>query len=143
LTRPRITSPWTSVNVLARRLVAVLLLALWLPATQHCDLEAAGVMGLDHEHHGESAEHAPCPDHACHTLEEIGWVKDFDSVRVLPPCALPLLDLLITLSATPLKSQWAYSGIVTDAAPELLRLSRTWVFTRRAAWPSRAPSFGA
>jgi hypothetical protein len=136
-------SPSNVVKVLARRFVALLLLALWLPVTQHCDLEAAGFSCFGHEHHGESAQHDPCADDACRTIEEIGWVKDFGAVRVPPPDALPLLDLMAALTATPLGVDVELVESVADAEPDLLRLTRTWVFTRRAAWPSRAPNITA
>lgn len=136
-------SPSNAVKVLARRFVAVLLLALWLPVTQHCDLEAAGVWCFGHEHHGESGQHDPCADDACHTVEEMGWVKDFGAVRVPPPDVLPLVDLMASLTAIPLGVGVQVAESVADAEPDLLRLSRTWIFTRRAAWPSRAPNIGA
>ena len=65
-----------------RHVVALVLLALWLPATQHCGLEAAGLIGADGPHvthegcAGSNFDH--CTHDGCNVVES-GLVK-FENV---------------------------------------------------------------
>src|SRR5688572_18874252 len=54
-----------------RKIVSFLLLALWLPAVMHCQLEAAGVLPetCGHEAAGRG-ETEPCADDGCSSIEE-------------------------------------------------------------------------
>lgn len=119
-----------------RRLIALAVLAVWLPATLHCALEAAGLdawFGC-HEEAAHDADH--CTDDACHAIEGFAYKPDAAAVRVPPPapallchcllCLAPSLALPATEPATP--------------APEPPALARSWQFVRRAAPPARAPS---
>jgi hypothetical protein len=123
-------------------LVALVLLALWVPATNHCGLEAAGLTGsfaCEHEARDDSCKH-DCMADMCETVEKTSFAKNGDSLRALPaPAALSELSRL--LSPPPPKE----TGIEpprTDP-PDLRALQRTWSFARRAALPARAPTFAA
>lgn len=127
---------------LSRRIIAVVLLALWLPATQYCTLVAAGIFA------DETQASAPeqccnntndrCSRDACN-LFEVGVVKPGSAAsKVLAP------DLSACLCFICL--QFAKPGLVDEstlmvAAPEHpLDLESTWQFVRRAAPLARAPS---
>lgn len=118
---------------------AFLLLALWLPATLHCDLEAAnlGVWG-EGEHHGDSCQ-AVCINDACHIIEGTSYVKSDIGLRMQPTplvCTISFLNLLADLvwvEHTPV--------YLASASVPIQALNRTWAFVRRAALPVRAPCF--
>jgi len=125
--------------ILARRCAALLLLALWLPATLHCALEAAGFDLLfpcvdDHEagtHHTDARD-------SCDVVEGTALKPAANSVRLSQPVicvrvlgfVAPAFPILATPPAT------GVSALVA-APPEV---ARTWHFVVRAAPPPRAPS---
>ncbi|GAB1489655.1 hypothetical protein MASR2M8_21080 [Opitutaceae bacterium] len=117
------------------KIVAFLLSALWLPATQHCDLEAAAAELLAHDTHvGDHCQDA-CAQDVCGTVEGVSYTKNASALRALPPpesllcaCLVCLLVPVETLGET----------IIADP-PEVQLLHRTWSFARRAALPARAP----
>lgn len=120
------------------RFAALLLLALWLPATLHCDLEAAEVEFLTHKDHTSSACRDTCTDDACHDIESGAFTKEVGTLRVLPPPELAQADFLLRLIAPPRLEEppRIASG---EQAPEWLVLRQTWRFVHRAALPARAP----
>lgn len=114
----------------ARSIVACVLLALWLPATLHCSLEQAGLLG----------EKDGCVDRCatdnCGVLET-GLLKlTTDTVKVPAPSVLTCLCCLREITPetiiVPLVSPER-----TNSPPEL---AGTWQFAVRAAPPPRAPS---
>ena len=122
------------------RTVAFLLLTVWLPATHHCDLEAAGIGFLTHEDHASSTCRDTCTDDACHTIEGVSFIKGVNTLRALPPPVTELcgchLDLLL-----PLEQQEGFATLSAGEPPQVLVLHRTWQFVRRTALPARAPDF--
>ncbi len=126
------------------KLVALLLLALWLPATMHCDLEAAGLDALAHGGHGDHADHgsSPCQNDcatdSCHTVEGYSFTKAVNPLRALPPPVLTLCSLLLLVPPAPLEPGMAAPREGADDT-DLLVLHRTWSFAHRAALPARAP----
>jgi len=120
-----------------RHLLALALALLWLPATLHCDLEAAG-LGQAFGCHEESA-HDPhhCSDDSCHAIESLTYKIDTAPVKILPP-ALGLFNHC-PLSPAPLFAPPV--GELSVCRPsEPPPLARHWRFARRAAPPARAPS---
>jgi hypothetical protein len=107
-----------------RRLIALLLLALWLPATLHCDLETAGVQAASDNH---------CTDDACHTLEASALTA-FALTKLVSSVTLSVVALLPTPLELPADSVRPER---TDVPREL---GRRWQFSRRAAPPARAPN---
>lgn len=71
------------------------MLAAWLPGTQHCMLEAAGVaLSADCEHAETTCEHT-CPGDVCEALEEVSPNQAASGQRALPPPCMQLsLDFL-------------------------------------------------
>ena len=126
------------------RMLWLVVVALWLPATMHCSLQAAGWIeadccAADHGAHGGES-HAPEPDgsgecEAClsvedgmlHRLPEVLWLK--------PPGGFPSLPVWEASPSSPLPAKgWALNpGSIDDwRLPWWLRL--------RVARSPRAPT---
>lgn len=126
-----------------RRLFALALVALWLPATLHCALEAAG---FDDLFHCVNDLHAPCdhaapsetPVDACNLVEDASFKPATDTAVLPPPtlcaCLLCFVAPPLAIDLTP--PPRGLSDCIV-APPEV---ARTWHFVARAAPPSRAPS---
>jgi hypothetical protein len=121
------------------RVLLLALLALWLPATLHCRLEAAGF--FDSHCEGEQTAAAAgddCADDVCPTIEQ-GLYKDSSATfKVaapaechIPACCAHLLVPEPVIVASPLSP-------VRHAPPS--ELTVRWQFIARAAPPARAPS---
>lgn len=119
-----------------RSFITLLLLALWLPATLHCDLEAAAAELLAHDSHATDLCQDDCREDACETVEGVSFTKNTDTLRALPP--LECL-LLLSLLCVPVPNETGAEPTIVDP-PEVQLLDRTWSFVRRAAPLSRAPS---
>jgi hypothetical protein len=125
--------------------VAVVLLALWLPATLHCRLE--NIPGLEFlsccQH--EDAEKTPahheqdCANDGCAAVES-GFYKQ-EKPQDAP--AKPVLALMtlpgLSLDKGPQDDLVSIFGIFSSP-PEL---AQSWQFSCRTALPPRAPSFVA
>ncbi len=125
-----------------RIIVTLLLLALWLPATNHCRLEQISVLSFlvccDRE------EAAPGQGKNCETdgcaLVENGFYKsdDIQETLVVPPL---LVGDFIPTSVEDLPQP--STGLFDFCTVASLELSVTWQFSCRAAAPPRAPSFAS
>lgn len=114
------------------KLVGLFLFALWLPATLHCRLEAAGVdfhwLGC-HDH-----ESGPCADDPRHALEQQVYKSGSsnEGVGVAPPagcaCALcaPVEPKVVSF----------FRSSIPPVPPEL---AAGWRFLARAVAPAQAP----
>lgn len=130
--------PFSSLKTLFK-FVALLLLALWLPATQHCDLEAAGFLHQEEHatHADESCSHA-CKNDVCATVEGAAYSKISASLTVPPPT---VTVLFVLAEITSLIRETPGSDIAREGGPpEIQALTRTWQFARRTALPVRAPN---
>ena len=116
------------------KFACVLLAVLWLPLTQHCRMEAAGVIATA----CESAHSHACANCGCGAVEDGGYKLDTASVKLPPPSILACLCYL----CPPLEISLDIS--YREPAPESVDRPLDWVpswqFVRRAAPPSRAPS---
>jgi hypothetical protein len=127
-----------------RKIAAFLLVALWLPTTQHCMLAAADLLALEAVH----AENAKCcaePDQGCTaamcTLLESGSYKPGITSVTAPIPSFTACACLLCLHAEELL-------IEADAVADTARVSfdrppdcsPTWQFVQRAALSPRAPS---
>lgn len=128
-----------------RRLLALALLALWLPATLHCGLEAAGLDELFHcaaEHHAVAHDDTSASD-ACDVIEGAAF-KPAANTAVLPPPVLHAVVLALfsapPVVALPLTPPPRGLSAHVAAPPEV---ARTWHFLVRAAPPPRAPSLAS
>lgn len=119
------------------RLVALLLLALWLPAMLHCELEAADVHILTHDdHHGAQGPGAGSSD-PHHVLKEGAVAASAPSLKILPPTDTLAL-VLVALAVDRVRSDEFV--LSPDRHPPPPELAVGWHFVRRAAPSPRAPS---
>jgi hypothetical protein len=132
--------------------VAFLLAAVWLPAAQHCHLEALGVIeahecrpGCDgaEEAHGRRAHEAPCEHESCGAIEAGAYSISKDNACVSAPllsacaCLACCLGHLVgEIAARP--------AALLSPPPDHRERPQDWVpawtFARRAAQSPRAPS---
>jgi hypothetical protein len=121
----------------------MLLLALWLPVTQHCNLVATGLL-TDHSTHYCTGDCTPTPatdscgaDH-CQSVEDSTYRPSVDTLKVDAPvfalltCWCCLHAISPATIAIPLLTP---AG--TSPPPEL---APSWLFMTRAAPSPRAPS---
>ncbi len=117
-----------------RFIFALLLATLWLPATLHCALEEAGMIGTAACATGDM-EH--CVLDNCATVEATHYKTSDILIAVAAPTLLVCLDQSELIPAEAI--------IVPLVSPERsdcpLEVPRTWHFVVRAALPARAPSF--
>ncbi len=141
LTRSRFPASYFAVSRL-RRLIALALLALWLPATLHCALEEAGleIAFVCHDHDDDQAHHHAPPSHtgahcddACHTLEGAA-IKTVSAAKLVGQAT----PFLIARLPDPPEIPADHVCPERTAAPD--ELGRPWQFSTRAAPPARAPS---
>lgn len=129
----------TSVNWLDR-VMAMVMLALWLPATSLCLAERAGWISRDGccpSHSEKAPSSQPSGDSACCTLASASYKADDDQrvTMISPVVAFVLLaDLSEFASLTD-----ASPAVALTAIPPELPVS--WQFSHRTALAPRAPSF--
>ena len=123
------------------KITALLLLALWVPATQHCDLEAIGLLAAhaDHQDNAPCSEsHTPCPSENCQVIEDATYKPSGTLAKVSSPS---LLACIFSLCLQP-DALYALHEPVTPVFAQENPLS--WVptrhFVRGAAPMPRAPS---
>jgi hypothetical protein len=120
------------------KITAFLLLALWLPATNHCDFEAADIGGLGSGDHCPLACGDTCESDACSVVEGEAYSRAFDIRKAIAPsqsvgfCLLSMLALPSRAEPPP--------AIGTGDTPEQEALLCTWSFVRRAVAPACAPN---
>lgn len=118
------------------RIVALLLLALWLPATLHCDLEAAGVAPASVVCQDEHAPDSHGTDN-CALVENGTFKASSTLLKVSAPALLACRLCCLAALLPPPVFVPLVSPERTDSPPELVRV---WHFDHRAALPSRAPT---
>jgi hypothetical protein len=124
------------------KVAALLLATLWLPATLHCQMEAAEVHFLTHDHEGDEEHHdygdGSGDEH--HAFKDPSVTLSKPVVKILPPShtqALVLVALLATARDNPT------STLSPERHPPPLELKVAWQFMDRAAPPARAPSLNS
>jgi hypothetical protein len=117
-------------------LLSLLLLATWLPATEHCALEAAGLLA---ETCADGCAANPDAKDGCDTVENGAYKLSGDTLKVPVPdlfvCACRLCLHQIQLDAT--RELVPPPGALFERPTDWVS---TWQFVRRAAPPSRAPT---
>lgn len=123
------------------KLVAVFLLAFWLLATQHCGLEAAGLL----EPHTASDQtccpggEAHCSHDGCEMVEDGNYRGDSGTAVISAPQFADCLCFICwNLSVPPLEVREDNSP--TESFERPLNWVPTWQFVQRAALSPRAPS---
>lgn len=130
--------------------IALFLTALWLPAMQHCTLDAIGLIEAHVTHHDDATgceHHTADTQHAhdtCIVVESTPWLNTAATVKTPPPSqrpAPPALAALLEIFSSALRIPESPSALrpFRLSAPPL-----DWIparhFIRRAAPVSRAPS---
>jgi len=126
-----------------RQLACLLLVALWLPATAHCDFEAIGLDQIFHcatDHHAPSADAKPSD--TCEVVES-GWIKRAPSEIDLTVPVAACLCLICACTITPASSRDLAPLSLTERTAAPPEFGRTWQFDFRAALSPRAPSFAS
>lgn len=117
-------------------LLSLLLLATWLPATEHCALEAAGFFA---ETCPDGCAGTPGEKDGCDTVENGAYKLSGDTLKVPAPdlfvcvCQLCLHQIQLDATRELVPSSAALYARPRDWVP-------SWQFVRRAAPPSRAPT---
>jgi hypothetical protein len=122
------------------RISILALVALWLPVTLHCRLEAAGFF-VPHDDCAKvqtDCAGTDCKDDACPTVEDTLYKDSTQALKVVAP-DISLCFVLLELPA-PRQLIPALSP-VRHAVP--LEIAAAWQFIHRAAPPARAPSLNA
>ena len=117
-------------------LLSLLLLATWLPATEHCALEAAGFLA---ETCPDGCAATPGEKDSCDTVENGAYKLSGDTLKVPAPdlftCACNFCWIQIQLDAK--RELVPPSGALFERPHDWVS---SWQFVRRAAPPSRAPT---
>ncbi len=125
------------------KLTALLLVALWLPASLHCKLEAADVHFLthdDHHHADTDQDHGNGTEDEHHAFMDAPYTAGATAVKILPP-GDSLSVVLLALIAS--GREVVVSQLSPDRHPPPLELKSAWQFLARAAPPARAPSLNS
>ena len=114
-------------------LLSLLLLSAWVPATQHCVLDAAGVITKScSDNPGVGESHAK---DACATVESSAYKASADTLKVSAPDLVAIVSTLC-LQLEPAASPPPPAGSLDRP----LEWVSTWQFVQRAAPSPRAPS---
>lgn len=120
------------VTGIGAKFVALLLVALWFPASSHAWLETAGLIHSAQDGHHETS-HEAANGHCQFEQPDSG--PHSPVLNALPWIAPVLKGLFVLLPPT---SPVRLIPCCSTAPPEL---TRTWQFSERMALPGRAPSF--
>lgn len=136
-----------------RPVLALLLSVLWLPAVLHCELEAADVQLLTHDHHHEhdadhdhhtsnphDTNHGHGSGEGPHALDDTPFTASTPVQKLLPPGCTVSPVLLALLLPAPVSTEPALSPARHPPPPGL---QVAWQFITRAAPPARAPSLNS
>jgi hypothetical protein len=133
-----------AVSRFRNKLFAVVVMAVWLFATQHCGLEAAGLFAAHDEQAEDTgccAAKGGCENDGCATVEDGEYRPDQRSLVISAPALAA--DLLPAgweaLLAAPLPADAESVWALDDRPHEWVT---TWQFVQRAALSPRAPSVG-
>jgi len=123
------------------KFAALLLVALWLPATLHCQLEGLGLDAIfacaDQPVDTAHTADGDCADDGCQTLEEGQFAL---SKSKIDPAILPVFACACVSCFIPVAPAAPAPEISAIGQEMMLPLQRTWQFARRAAPPARAPA---
>jgi hypothetical protein len=126
-----------------RRVFVLLLLAAWLPAVMHCDLEAAGVaFATECCERSGSVDGNHCAPGRCEVAESDFTLPSDSELSAPAPTLCACLLCCLSLPELPAHVESAPNGLdeSTAAPPEL---NARWVFVARAALSPRAPSLAS
>lgn len=123
-----------------RRITVCLVLAIWMAATQHCTLEAAGMLSADsaHEDVGCCDSQGSCSKDSCHIVERGASTLTASAIKAPAPdlhsCLCSLCSALLVPAVDPVLPD------LSSLSQDTLAWVPIWHFERRAAPSPRAPS---
>lgn len=120
------------------RYLCLLLLALWLPATLHCGLEAADLISAHGPDSRCSDIGSACSMDGCKTVEETTARPSHKSIKAPAPNLLACVHLLCLQLVVPASIVEPIASVRAFERP--LAWVPMWHFARRAAPSPRAPS---
>ena len=126
------------------KLFAVVVMAVWLFATQHCGLEAAGLFaGHDESVEGSSccSSSGGCENDGCATVEDGAYRPDQSALVISAP-VLSVDAFLVLCDVIPPQLLQAELALPRDGFERPREWVTTWQFVQRAALSPRAPSLG-
>jgi hypothetical protein len=124
-----------------KKIIVLLLLAVWMPATMCCALERAGVPFFQQcceDDCSESSPKQPCTDKTCCLLESGNYQTANPAPLVVTPESVFLL-----LALTFIEPPQPHPGSAELSDSSLPELSVGWQFLSRTALPVRAPSLAS
>ncbi len=125
-----------------RPIIAIVLAALWLPSTQHCGLEAAGLIAAQvaDADKGACCDSAggSCTHDACEVVEGVLFKSGTTSLKIAP--TLLFADLSTPVLLLPPTRLAVEPGFECSEPGDSRQWTPVWAFVRRAAPLSRAPS---
>ena len=131
-----------AVSRFRNKLFAVVVMAVWLFATQHCGLEAAGLFA-DHDEAVEGSSccstSGGCENDGCATVEEGDYRPDQSALVISAP-VLSVDAFLVLSDLMSLQRLQAEIPLPCDAFERPRDWVTTWQFVQRAALSPRAPS---
>lgn len=122
-------------------LIALLLVTLWLPATQRCELVAAGLLEPDVAQDGSKCgcpPGTPCEKDDCQNLEQNLVPPTSDQLGVVVPEAVLCTCHICLRSLEPSPAAVSATGQRFFVDP--FEVARPWQFQRRAAPAPRSPT---
>lgn len=125
-----------------RRIAAFLLLTVWLTATQHCALEAAGFWdALGSSEHCACCTNSgdDCSDDGCDLIEGTSITAANCTLKI-PQAELACDLAILFVRELTAPAELAPSADVSDPLDRPLNWVASWDFSRRTAPPSRAPA---
>ncbi len=123
-----------------RKLLLMLMAALWLPTATHCAMEAAGLVSEETEAHAGccGSSSGACETESCNLLES-GHVQPESCEAVLPvPDLCVILDLMVIVRGGMMPDATEVAMATAWERPD--DFSPIWQFRERAAALPRAPS---
>jgi hypothetical protein len=120
-----------------KAIFGLLCLAIWLPATQHCQLEKVPGLGFL-RCAGDRGESSDCAGDSCAAVEK-GSYKPADYQRVAPAPVILAAAHSFELCADEFRKDLCFE-VPTFPPPDL---PGGWQFLTRTALPIRAPSFAS
>jgi hypothetical protein len=121
-----------------RRIVALLLTALWLPAMLHCNLETAGLGSLFRCETDHDATASTATADSCDVVEDGRITRDSGEVTVVAPILAQFVQAFVRAVSTLEFAPPVEALTGAEASPR--EIACAWQFVARAAPPSRAPS---
>lgn len=121
-----------------RRIAALFLVAIWLPAVLHCQIESLAGVNCCASERTDHGHKKSCAGDICDNLEA-GFNKvSSEQITVAAPQICACLICCIPSPAVQTVSGPLVTGIIEEAAapPEIIQ---SWHFLSRAALPARDP----